>query len=653
MRKSLPIFLICIIPGALLHAQSPPSAVQDAFLITRMAEKYHIEPRPLDQTLSSGIYTQLLEALDGQHIFFTKEDTGRLSAYRYRLDDEIRNRQSGFLTLLTSVYKDRLGQVDTMLDRIAATPFNFSIREKLTAAEDTSYPSDRSGIYTHLYKLLKSSVLSAILKYNPQPDRKPSIKYIDSLEPVLRKRTVARTKRTIKRILQSPMGVDNMIGAIYCQELASCYDPHTAYFQPEMKTAFESHLGNTPLSFGLSLKEDEDGNVEISHLQPGGPAFQSGSINEGDKIQSIQWDDKDPIDVSGASIQEISQILSATGGSRATFTVKKADGTTRQVVLRKARLDTGGDDEDRVKGFLLKGTHLFGYISLPAFYSDWEDSKGVNGCANDVAKEIVKMKKENIEGLIIDLRYNGGGSMQEAIELSGIFIDAGPVAQIKSRDPRILTLKDMNRGTIYDGPLMLLVNGNSASASEMVAGTLQDYNRALIVGSPTYGKATAQVVLPMDTTLDMNTFNGHAEAASYIKLTINRLYRITGASAQFTGVQPDIVLPDPAGADGQRESDEKFALRPNSIEPNKYYKPYPPLPIATIAAAAKKEIDSSSFFTGALAGEAAAKKTDTPKDIPLFLDDAWKARQQQRMVAKKRMPGSPFGQCGFGKGGKK
>jgi carboxyl-terminal processing protease len=626
MRILLPIFLICSVPGALLRAQSPPSAVQDAFLISRMAEKFHIEPRPLDQTLSSGIYIQLLDALDGQHIFFTKEDIAKLSPYQYRLDEEIRNRQSGFLGLLISLYKERLGQADSILDRIAGIPFSFSIREKLTVAEDSSYPADRAGMYTRMYKLLKSSVLTSLLEEDP--DKKPSKKYIDSLEPILRKRAVVRTKRTIKRILQSPMGIDNMIGAIYCQELASCYDPHTAYFQPDMKTAFESRLGNTPLSFGLSLNQDDDGNTQIGHLQPGGPAFQSGAINEGDKIQSIQWDDKDPIDVSSASMEEISQILSATGGNRATFTLKKADGTTRQVVLRKARLDTG-DDEDKVKGFILKGAHTMGYISLPAFYSDWEDSKGVNGCANDVAKEIIKMKKENIEGLILDLRYNGGGSMEEAIELSGIFIDAGPVAQVKSRDPKIVTLKDMNRGTIYDGPLMLLVNGLSASASEMVAGTLQDYNRALIVGSPTYGKATAQVVLPMDTTIDMSLYNGHSEAASYIKITVNRLYRITGASAQFTGVQPDIVLPDPAGSAHQREADEKFALRPNTIERNKYYIPYPPLPVAAIAAAAKKEIDSSSFFKEALADEAADKKA-VPKDVSLFLDDAWQEKKQKQ-----------------------
>jgi carboxyl-terminal processing protease len=626
MRKLPLLLFICYARDAGLRAQSPPPAVQDAFMISRMVEKFHVQPRPLDHVLSSGIYFQVLDELDDQRIFFTKEDIVKLSTYQFRLDDEIRNRQSGFLTLLIDIYKQRLIQADTMLDRIAKTPFSFSIKEKLTVAEDSSHPVNVPAIYTRLYKLLKSSVLASIIEDAPG-DAKPSKKFIDSLEPLLRKRTVTRTKRTIKRILQSPMGVDNMIGYIYCQVLASCYDPHTDYFQPEMKTDFESQLGNAPLGFGLSLHEDEDGNVAIGRLQPGGPAFQSGGINEGDKIQSVQWDDKEPIDVSGASMEEISGILAAEGGSKALFTIKKADGTTRQVALHKAKLDTG-EDEDKVKGFILKGNHTMGYISLPAFYSDWEDSKGVNGCANDVAKEIIKLKKENIEGLILDLRYNGGGSMQEAVELSGIFIDAGPVGQEKSRDAKVMTLKDMNRGTIYDGPLLLLVNGSSASASEMVAGSLQDYNRALIVGSPTYGKATAQVVLPMDTTINPDTYDGSAQAASYIKLTVSKLYRVTGATAQFNGVQPNVVLPDPAGAVQQREADEKFALAPTVIEANKYYKPYPPLPVAAIAAAAKKEMDSSTWFREAFVDEAAAKKAAVPKDIPLSLDEAWQEKQQ-------------------------
>ncbi|HWK07294.1 MAG TPA: S41 family peptidase [Puia sp.] len=613
-------------------AQPFQKTVQDAYLITRMAEKFHIQPRALNDELSAALYSQLLEALDDQRIFFTQKDIHALSVYQFQLDEEISKQQSGFLQLLVGIYQQRLIQADTIIDHISAKAFNFSLHEKYTVAEDTSYPADIDGIHTKIYKLLKAYVLTSIVHYSVVSGRALTNSLRDSLELRYRKKAGLSVKRSIKRILQSPLGVDNTIGITYCQVLATCYDPHTAYFPPEEKDAFEGQLGNKSLGFGLSLNEDEDGKTQISRIKPGSPAFQSGGLNEGDKILSIQWDEKEAIDVSGASLAEISEMLGTAGGTKMTLTVKKADGTTRPVMLHKERLNAD-EDEDKVKGFILKGGKTIGYISLPAFYTDWEDNKGLNGCANDVAREIIKMKKENMGGLILDLRYNGGGAIEEAVELSGIFIDAGPVAQIKTKDPKVVTLKDVNRGTVWDGPLLLLVNGSSASASEMVAGTLQDYNRALIVGSSTYGKATAQVVLPMDTSLNLDTYNGQSQAASYIKLTTSRLYRITGATAQMSGVQPNIRLPEPADALQQRESDEKFALRAPVIEANKYYKPLAPLPIAELEASAQKEMEADSFFREALAHVAVSPKPANRPDLSLFMDDALQ-RAAARMGAK-------------------
>ncbi len=282
-----------------------------------------------------------------------------------------------------------------------------------------------------------------------------------------------------------------------------------------------------------------------------------------------------------------------------------------------------------MKSFLLKGDKTIGYISLPAFYTDWEDaSKDINGCANDVAKEIIKLKQENIDGLILDLRYNGGGSMQEAVDLAGIFIDAGPVGQIKSSDGKIFTLKDMNRGTIYDGPLVLLVNGYSASASEMLAGTLQDYNRAIIVGTPTYGKATAQVVLPMDTTISLENDNQSKQTSSYIKLTTDKLFRITGATAQGTGVQPDILLPDVSEAEPQHETDEYFTLHVSNIDANKYYKPYPFLPIAALKKIAADKIAPDDYFKKLNDYLVLYKGCRQQKDISLQWKDASEERKK-------------------------
>jgi carboxyl-terminal processing protease len=627
MRIVLTLLLLCHFSFS-LSAQSSDSKAMDAFLITRMVDKFHVQPRPLDKAMSVAIYNRMLQSLDGERIFFTQADIAALTPYRTILDEEIRNRRTGFLQLLTGLYQQRLMQVDTMIDHIAARPFTFPTIESISIAEDSSYPADMQALHTKLYKLMKLSVATrlanAILARDTSSTRrgddrqgiagsgdpKSNRQLIDSLEPKLRKKAVVSTKRFIKRLLQSPTGIGNMIGIIYCQALAECYDPHTTYFSPDEKASFETELGNKPLSYGLTLGEDEDGHAIIDHLLPGGPAFQSGGLSEGDKPVAIRWDGKEPIDVADAGAAELYRILSADGGNKLVLDVKKADGTIKQVSLTKQKVSVEADDEeeDKVTGFLLKGQKTVGYISLPAFYEDWEDSKGVNGCANDVAKEIIKLKKEGIGGLILDLRYNGGGSVQEAVALAGLFIDAGPVGQVKAKDERVYTLKDVVRGTVWDGPLLVLVNGNSASASEVVAGTLQDYNRALIVGSPTYGKATAQIVLPMDTTIELATLNPKAEAASYIKVTISKLYRINGATAQFSGVIPDVALPDPPDANAHRESDEAFALPPTPIEPNKYYRALPPLPVA-----AEKTIATTSMSTNEYFRQAAGfKKADNP-----------------------------------------
>jgi carboxyl-terminal processing protease len=625
MKKTLLLFFVSFSCFKMLSAQSLVKPVKDAFLISRMAEKFHVQPRPLDDEMSAAIFSRLMEGLDDDRIFFMQDDISKLSAFRLQIDDEIKNRDSSFLHLLITLFTQRLLQADTMADNICKKPFNFYIKEKLTVAEDSSYPSGIAAMHTKLYKYLKLSVLNNLKNVvGDSPDKPHVKKIIDSLEPSLRKKANGSIKRFVKRILQSPQGVENVIGNIYCQVLASCYDPHTAYFPPDVKNAFESMLGNKPSVFGFLLSEDEDGNPQIGHLQPGSPAFASGQLNEGDKIMSIKWENKDAIDVSGAGMEEINHMLSQSGGDKVTITVKKADGTTRQVSLHKEKVEAYDDnaDDNRVKGFLLKGSRTVGYISLPDFYSDWEDNAGVNGCANDVAKEIIKLKKENIEGLILDLRYNGGGSIREAVELTGIFIDAGPVAQMKRRDAKIATLKDVNRGTIFDGPLVLLVNSSSASASELVAGSLQDYNRALIVGSTTYGKATGQVVLPMDTTVNLEKYDGKSQAASYIKLTTMKLYRVNGNTAQVNGVVPNIILPDPADAMPEREANEKFALPASVVDANKYYQPLAPLPVAAAESIVKKEIDSSAYFKETIQYIRQAKMALQKKDISLSIEDA-------------------------------
>ena len=635
MRYYFVLTILLFASLIVLKAQPLKNAATNAFVITRMAAKFHIQPRVVDKRLSGDWFDELIKQLDNDKIFFTQEDISKLQPYRLQLDEELLNKKTSFLQLLVTIYQQRIQQMDTMIDNLCKLPFNFNVKEKFLATEDASYPLNAAAQRKKIYKHLKAVSLEVLLEWNDKATSLSSEqkkKKTDSLEVTVRKKMHDVFKRSVNRMLQNPGGAEQEVCTLYCQSLAVCFDPHSAFFPPTEKENFESSLGNSSMQFGFQLDEDDEGDAVIENLKPGSPAFKSGQINKGDKIQFVQWDGREPIDVSGAGSRELNEILSTSNHEKIILTIKKADGTITHVNLAKEKA-APDEDDNKVKGFLLKGAKTIGYISLPAFYTDWgENDKPPNGCADDVAKEIVKLKKENIQGLILDLRYNGGGSMQEAADLSGIFIDAGPVAQVKSRDAKVYTLKDINRGSIYDGPLLLLVNGYSASASEMVAGTLQDYNRALIAGSPTYGKATAQAILPMDTTINLDEDYRNRKTENYLKLTIEKLYRINGSSAQARGVQPDIILPDISEASPERESNNHFAFAASSIEANKYYKPYTALSLAPLQLFAKAQTDTSAYFKALNVYIQEYKKHLQPKDISLGWTDAIEDRKKDKAL---------------------
>jgi carboxyl-terminal processing protease len=282
------------------------------------------------------------------------------------------------------------------------------------------------------------------------------------------------------------------------------------------------------------------------------------------------------------------------------FTVRKANGEVRSVRLFKVKIRS---DENAVKGYILKGAKKIGYISLPSFYTDWGTNTPL-GCANDVAREIVKLEQEHIEGLVLDLRFNGGGSVREAIDLAGIFIDEGPLSIYRSRNQKPLLLKDMNRGTAYDGPLVVLVNGLSASASELFAGIIQNYNRGMIVGSPTYGKATGQEILPLDTIFSFTDLFASRQQASrserknfgFVKVTVEQFYNLHNGTHQKTGIQPDLKLPEPFYFGQYREALLPYALPADSVKKTVYYNPLPALPLSKLVANSQLRLAQNPNF---------------------------------------------------------
>ena len=377
-----------------LKAQSLNKSASEAYVLTRMVEKFHLQPKPLNDEFSSNVFSEVLKQVDDEKVFLTTGDISILSAYQNQLDDEIRGRKTNFLQALVSIYNRRLIQADSLINSIGKAAFNFSLPETLTLAEDTTYPASVLAMRSKLYKLIKLETLRSIVASRDlsKLTTTQQSKYVDSLEPVIRTKVAGIYRRNINRKLQSPGGLQRVIGEEYCKAIAVCYDPHTAYFPLTEKENFESELGQSSMAFGFTLNEDDDGNVSIDDLKPGSPAFKSGQLNKGDKIDSVQWEGKQAIDVKGAGIDEINQTLALSNHDKAVLKIRKTDGTTRQITLWKEKLEED-DDDNKVKSFLLKGSKTIGYLSLPSFYEDWENDKGVNGCANDVAKEVLKLKK--------------------------------------------------------------------------------------------------------------------------------------------------------------------------------------------------------------------------------------------------------------------
>jgi carboxyl-terminal processing protease len=562
------VFTACLLMLCPLFpmAQAPRAVATDAFMVARMAEKYHAQPRALDGAFSAIFFERFLHELDGEYFLFLQGDLIRLEPFHHTLDRQVREQRTDFLDLVTGIYRVRIREADSLVDLISAIPLKETYTYK---GEDTTAPLNLGGMRAKLAALMGAAERSYLARDLDSGWR--------DTEPKERRRVRDIVRRNIRLMTQRPGGLTRALELLYCNTLASCYDPHTEFFSATEKEQFEQALGGRKFVFGIAMKEQGNG-VFIDRVQAGSPAFRTGVFSKGDQLTSVQWAGKEAIDLTDATLDEVNTLLDVSNHDAATFTVKKADGTVRQVSMSKEEAPEEGLSLDRVKGWVLKGAQNIGYISLPAFYTDWDGQSGEEkGCADDIAAEVLELKKEHIQGLILDLRYNGGGSLDESIELAGLFIDAGPLAQTEDQEGKPHVLLDVNRGTVFDGPLILLVNGYSASASEVIAGSLQDYNRALIVGTPTYGKATAQVVLPLDTNISLREAPPVSEGGNFLKLTVSRLYRVTGASVQATGVQPDILLPAPAGAVFHREADEPTALAPSTVAPNKYYKPYPPI----------------------------------------------------------------------------
>lgn len=612
------VFLI--IAALIVHVSNTSLAQSDiiqkeAIFLQKALEKNHYSPRIFDDSLSKEIFMNFISSLDKYQLYFTADDYKKLSTFQFSLDDELKGQGWKFLPMVTAIYKDRLIAAATICKKQSDKPFDFAVDESfISASAELNFARDESEISQRWSKRLKYQALWEVV-YNLEKNGTSEVneKHLKAKEAEIRNKILKVELRKINKILDHPQGYENQLKTKYFNAITACFDPHTTYFSKTELQNFESRLSIEGLSFGLDLEENETGDIEIVRLVPGGPAWKSNELHKGDVLLKLKWLNKEEFDLTGADLSEVEDILEASNALLIEFTIRNSEGTIKKVSLKKEKLR---GEENIVKSFIINGENKIGYISLPGFYTEWNNENG-HGCANDVAKEIVKLKKEKIDGIILDLRYNGGGSLQEGLNLTGIFIDEGPLFVIQEKEGKERIIKDINRGTVYDGPLIVMVNGQSASASELLASTLQDYNRAIIVGSPTFGKATGQRILPLDPNL--MAVSNNKSPYGHVKITIEKIFRITGQTAQLSGVTPDIYLPDVFETYGYREEILPKALPNGFINKRIVYNKLPSFPDSMLQVNSKNRLLEHEGFNKIveLQKKSSSNSIQDLKEIPL------------------------------------
>ncbi|PKP02307.1 MAG: hypothetical protein CVU11_12310 [Bacteroidetes bacterium HGW-Bacteroidetes-6] len=563
---------------------------------TVMITKHHVAPRDIDDSLSADFFKDLMLLTDPMALVFLESDFDSLSKFRYQFDDEMLSGSGLFFDTFTSIYKKRVENAHDFLKNTLSLPLDLYKKDTLWFRGDEfpEYASDSVALQKRWTRYIKYRVLNQLFDKDSATDPVFTMSEVQ-LEPLIDaalERSQVRENRKLDRFVKHQMGYNEIMKVVFLNLLAECFDPHTSYFNPELNRKFQAIVSASDYTFGFETEEDINGNIKISELLPGGPAWISNQMNKGDILTGGTWQGGEKADFTTMSADEVDVFLESSVNKYLTLEIRKADGKTESVVLKKEKIR---QNEEIVRSFILQKEHTVGYIILPAFYT--EAGKSNPGCANDVAREILKLKKEGIEGIVLDLRYNGGGSIQEALDLAGIFIDVGPVCIYSERNSKPFTLKDINRGVAWDGPLVLMVNNYSASASEILAGALQDYNRALIVGQTTYGKASGQIVLPLDSTIaeDLSNMADSRKKNGFIKVTTMKIYRINGTSHQRSGVIPDIQIPDAMGGSSETESDNKYSLCKDTIIKKTYYTPLPAFHLDTLNLLEKKRLGESEY----------------------------------------------------------
>ncbi|MDB5253172.1 MAG: carboxyl-terminal protease [Flaviaesturariibacter sp.] len=534
----------------------PPPSKYERILqnVGEMLRQGHYSPKEINDDFSRKIFAKYFADIDPDKNIFLQEDLQALKKYETRLDDEIKGAPVEFFLEVGKIFRKRTEEASAIYKGILAKPFDFTADESLVSdSKKIGFPKNDAERRERIRKKLKYLALE---RYVEAQDSRAKAKdsTAGKTDAQLEKESRDKVGRIMDRMFDRykfKFSDDDRFN-IYVNTIVQAMDPHTDFFPPVEKRYFDEQLSGKFSGIGASLQYD-DGNIKIATLLTGSPAMKSKQLEVGDVITRVAQGKEAPVELTGFVVEDAVKLIRGKTGTEVTLTVKKKDATTETVTLVREVIET--DDTYARSAVIENGTSRIGYISLPEFYADFEDPNG-RRCAADVAREVAKLKAAKVDGIVIDLRNNGGGSLYDVVQMAGLFIEDGPIVQVKDREGRPMVMRDKDNSVLYDGPLAVMVNEFSASASEIFAAAIQDYGRGVIIGSTTYGKGTVQRSFG----LDPENFQSSNSELGSLKMTLQKFYRVNGGSTQLKGVTPDIAIPDQYEYLHYRERDNEDAL---------------------------------------------------------------------------------------------
>jgi carboxyl-terminal processing protease len=572
MKMRGPIFfsLIAVLVAIGMYLPTVDSSEKETILMQTMLsglEQLHFSPVELDDNFSKRVYDLYIDRIDNGRRWLTQQDIDQLSNYKLDIDNQALAGTYEFFDLSEQLINNGIKKAEGFYKELLTEPFDFSKEEKIELDGDKkTFAKDDNELKDYWRKSLKYEVMNRLYdKLEAQKDLKEGeeIKTKEEIEKNVREATIETYNDVFERL--SKLRRSDRLSD-YLNAITNVYDPHTGYFEPKDKEDFDINMSGTLEGIGARLQTDGDF-TKVTEIVPGGPAWKQKELEPNDLITAVAQGDEETVSVSGYRIDDVVKLIRGKKGTEVKLTVKKADGSISVISIIRDLVVT---DESYAKSVILdfpgKAENV-GYIKLPRFYADF-NRRGGRSCSEDVAKEVEKLKAQNVSGIILDLRDNGGGSLRDVVKMSGLFIEDGPIVQVKARDREPEVLEDHDSSVQYDGKLIVMVNEFSASASEILAAALQDYGRAVIVGSKsTFGKGTVQRFIDLD-----QAIRGYNEVKPLgsVKLTIQKFYRVNGGSTQLKGVESDIVLPDRYQFIEVGERDQDYPMDWSKIDPVDY-----------------------------------------------------------------------------------